>query len=304
MIYTVTLNPALDYVMHIFHLTPGGTNRAQREELQIGGKGINVSLILRQLGIESVALGFLAGDTGELLLRRLTDTRVKSDFVFLPDGMTRINVKLKGTAETELNGQGPPIPPEALQCFFHKLDQLREDDTLILAGSIPPSLPPDTYEQALSRLAGKKVRCAVDAAGELLARVLPFRPFLIKPNHHELEELIGETLNPKDNLALIRAAQSLQHKGARNVLISLAQYGSLLVSEEGKAYPQPAAAGTLQNSVGAGDSMVAGFLAGYDSGSYEEALLLATAAGGATAFSPRLATKDEIQAVYRQLKKG
>lgn len=301
MIYTVTFNPALDYLMRIESFLPGKTNRAEKEELQVGGKGINVSLVLRQLGVESVALGFLAGYTGALLRQWLEDSGVRADFVTLPAGMTRINVKLKNGVETEINGRGPDIHNAALDALFGKLDALREGDTLVLAGSIPASLPADVYERALSRLEGKGVRYVVDATGKLLENVLPFHPFLVKPNHHELGELVGKELDPGDAAALVSAAQALQKKGARNVLVSLAGDGALLVCEDGQVFTQAAARGTLQNSVGAGDSMVAGFLAGYARGGYAEALRLGTAAGGATAFSPRLATKKEIDAVYQQI---
>lgn len=301
MIYTVTFNPALDYLMRIQSFVPGKTNRADAEELQVGGKGINVSLVLRQLGVESVALGFLAGYTGELLRQWVETLGVRTSFVTLPAGMTRINVKLKNGVETEINGRGPDIPPAALEALFAKLDGLTEGDTLVLAGSIPATLPPDVYERALARLEGRGVRYVVDATGPLLENVLPFRPFLIKPNHHELGELAGKELDPGDTAALVSAAQALQKKGARNVLVSLAGDGALLVAEDGQVFAQAAARGTLRNSVGAGDSMVAGFLAGYERGGYAEALRLGTAAGGATAFSPRLATKEEIETVYRQI---
>ncbi len=304
MICTVTFNPALDYVMRLSELTPGRTNRAQWEELQVGGKGLNVSLVLRTLGVETTALGFLAGDTGDLLRRRLEATGVRTDFVDLPGGMTRINVKVKSGQETELNGRGPDIPSEAMEALLAKLEALGAGDTLVLSGSIPPSLPQDTYRRVLSRLAGRAVRCVVDAEGGLLADTLPYRPFLIKPNHHELAQLTGCDLDPGDLDALAHAAGALQAQGARNVLVSLAEHGALLVTEEGRLHTQAAPTGTVRNSVGAGDSMVAGFLAGYDRGGFAEGLRLGTAAGSATAFSPRLATADEIQAVYRQLQKG
>lgn len=306
MIYTVTFNPALDYVLRVGSFLPGQTNRAEEEELQVGGKGVNVSLILRQLGVESVALGFLAGYTGSILRQWLEDSGVRADFVTLPAGMTRINVKLKSGVETEINGRGPDIHAAALDALFHKLDALRPGDTLVLAGSIPASLPPDIYERVLARLEGREIRFVVDATGKLLENVLPFHPFLIKPNHHELGELVGKTLDPHDPQALVEAAQTLQKKGAGNVLVSLAGDGAVLITQEGRLLTQAAAQGTLKNSVGSGDSMVAGFLAGYDRGGYEEALRLGTAAGGATAFSPRLATREEIDNVYQQIvaKKG
>lgn len=301
MIYTVTFNPALDYVIRVPHFVPGETNRAEGEELVVGGKGINVSFILGQLGVENAALGFLAGDTGELLRARVEAAGVRADFITLPAGMTRINVKLKSGAETELNGRGPDIPPQSLEALLAKLDALGEGDTLVLAGSIPATLPPDIYERILSRLRGRGVRFVVDATGELLERVLPFHPFLIKPNHIELGELTGRALSPADHTELASAAKALQAKGARNVLVSLAGAGALLVSEEGEVFFREAARGRVENSAGAGDSMVAGFLAGYARGGCAEALRLGTAAGGATAFSVGLASREEIEAVYRRL---
>lgn len=300
MIYTVTFNPALDYVMRLPVLLPGETNRAEAEELQIGGKGINVSFILGQLGRESVALGFLAGDTGELLRRRVEDMGVKTDFIFLPAGHTRINVKVKGQAETELNGRGPDIPALSLEALFAKLDALKEGDTLVLSGSVPVSLSPHTYEDILKRLSGRGIRRVVDAAGDLLLNSLPCQPFLIKPNHRELGELTGRDLDPGDLPALTEAARELRQRGAENVLVSLGKHGALLAAADGEVYVQRTPAGTLKNSVGAGDSAVAGFLTAYDRG-YAEALRLAVAAGSATAFSLGLATKEEIHGAYRQL---
>ncbi len=301
MIYTVTFNPALDYIIRIPDFAPGETNRAEGEELVVGGKGINVSFILGQLGMENVALGFLAGDTGELLRSRVEAAGVRTDFVTLPAGITRINVKLKSGQETELNGRGPDIPQASLDALLFKLDALGEGDTLALAGSIPATLPPDIYERILSRLQGRGVRFVVDATGELLRRCLPFRPFLIKPNHIELGELTGQTLSPADHAALAGAAKTLQAQGARNVLVSLAGDGALLVAETGEVFYQKAAKGKVENSAGAGDSMVAGFLAGYAKGGYAEALRLGAAAGGATAFSVGLATRAQIEAVYQSL---
>jgi len=301
MICTVTFNPALDYVIRVPGFVPGRTSRSVGEELQVGGKGINVSFILGQLGMESTALGFLAGDTGELLRARVEAMGVKADFITLPAGFTRINVKLKSGEETELNGKGPDIPPEALEALCRKLDALGAGDTLVLSGSIPSSLPADVYERILSRLSGRDVRFVVDATGELLERVLPFHPFLIKPNHFELGELTGRELDPADHAALAQAAKVLQDKGARNVLVSLAGDGALLRSEDGQVLYRTAAKGKVLNSSGAGDSMVAGFLAGYERGGYAEALKWGTAAGGATAFSQGLAAKAEIEAVYQTL---
>lgn len=300
MIYTVTFNPALDYVMRLPSLLPGRTNRADGEELQVGGKGVNVSYILGQLGRESVALGFLAGDTGELLRRRVEEMGVKTDFVTLPTGQTRINVKVKGQEETELNGRGPDIPPQSVEELFTKLDALKAGNALVLSGSVPVSLSPHTYEDILKRMAEKTVRCVVDATGELLLRALPHRPFLVKPNHQELGELVGRELDPGDLPALTRAARELRERGAENVMVSLGAHGALLAAADGEIYTQRAPAGQLKNSVGAGDSTVAGFLTACDRG-YAEALRLAVAAGSATAFSWGLATGEEIRACYGQL---
>ncbi len=300
MIYTVTFNPALDYVMRMPDFLPGETNRAQEEELQVGGKGINVSYILGQLGQESVALGFLAGDVGELLRQRVEKMGVRTDFISLPAGQTRINVKVKGQVETELNGRGPDIPPQAVEELFAKLNTLKDGDTLVLSGSASISLSPRIYGDILKHVSCKAVHCVVDATGELLLCALPFHPFLIKPNHRELGELVGQELAADDIPALTQAAQELQRQGAENVMVSLGGHGALLAAVDGNVYTQKTPSGTLKNSVGAGDSTVAGFLTACERG-YSEALRLAVAAGSATAFSLGLATRKEIEACYGQL---
>lgn len=302
MIYTVTLNPALDYVMGLDALTPGVLHRARWEELQPGGKGLNVSILLSRLGVETTALGFLAGDTGELLRRRVESEGVRTDFVSLPAGMTRINVKLLGEREeTEVNGVGPAVPPEALESLLDKLGELTGADTLVLSGSVPPTLPRDIYGRMLDRVALRGVRCVVDTSGEALCRSLSRRPFLIKPNCGELSELTGEHLSPEDTPAILTSAKALQARGARNVLVSLGARGALLLTEEGDIFTQPSAVGEAQNSVGAGDSMVAGLLAGLEEGDWMTALRLGAAAGGATAFSRSLATGEEVRALCRTL---
>lgn len=300
MIYTVTFNPAIDYVLRMDRLEPGSINRASQELIQFGGKGINVSTVLGNLGTESVALGFLAGFTGRAIEAGLSAAGVRTDFIHLPEGFTRINVKIKAGEETELNGRGPAIPPEALEALFRKLDALTGGDILVLAGSIPASLPSDIYERILERLDGRGISAVVDAEGDLLANVLKYRPFLIKPNRLELGGMFGQTLETLDE---VRAcAAKLQERGARNVLVSMAGDGAILLDETGRFHQAPAARGTVRNSVGAGDSMVAGFLAGWlDSGQYESALRLGTAAGGATAFSDGLASRDAVEAVLRTL---
>lgn len=301
MIYTVTFNPAIDYVVRLDTPLQAGTiNRAGGEDCVLGGKGINVSGVLAQLGCPSVALGFVAGETGAWLERGLAAQGLQTDFVHLPAGMTRINVKIKAGQETELNGAGPEISAEALAAFYQKLDALQEGDILVLAGSIPASLPADTYEKILERLQGCGVRPVVDAAGQLLAKVLPYRPFLIKPNHHELAELVGHPLRGEEEIA--RGARELQRQGARNVLVSMAGDGALLLDETETVHRIGAPQGTVINSVGAGDSMLAGFLAGYlQTGSYAEALRLGTACGSATAFSLGLATRADIDRLLAAL---
>ena len=301
MIYTVTFNPAIDYVVRLnAPLQAGAVNRAAGEDCVLGGKGINASGVLAQLGCPSVALGFVAGETGAWLERGLAAQGLQTDFLHLPSGMTRINVKIKAEQETELNGAGPAIPPEAMAALYKKLEALQKGDILVLAGSIPASLPADTYERILARLQGHGVRTVVDASGPLLARVLPYGPFLIKPNHHELAELAGCPL-PDDD-AITRAARQLQSQGAHNVLVSMAGDGALLLDEAGTVHRIGVPQGKVINSVGAGDSMLAGFVAGYlQSGSYAQALRLGTACGSATAFSLGLATREEIERLLEQL---
>lgn len=299
MIYTVTFNPAVDYVVRTGVLTPGSVNRAQSEAIYFGGKGINVSAVLRKLGVPSCALGFVAGFTGEAIERGVQAMGVETDFIRLPAGFSRINVKIRSSEETELNGQGPEIGAEALAALYAKLDRLAPGDTLVLAGSIPGSLPADVYETILTRLSGKELRIAVDAAGELLLRILPFGPFVIKPNHHELGALFGRELRTDEEITA--CARELQARGARNVLVSMAGDGALLLDEAGGVHRCGVCRGTVRNSVGAGDSMLAGFLAGMMQGGYDDALRLGTAAGGATAFSEGLADKAQIDALLRQL---
>lgn len=299
MIYTVTFNPALDYVVRMDELALGQVNRTVSEDVQLGGKGINVSWVLRELGHENVALGFVAGFTGKAIEDGLAAKGVATDFIHLPAGLTRINVKLKAGEETEINGKGPDISAEALEELYHKLDALSEGDVLVLAGSIPASMPSDVYESILARLEGKKVLCAVDATRDLLVNVLKYRPFVIKPNNHELGEIFGRTLTTDEEIR--ECAAKLQEQGARNVLVSMAGDGAMLLDENGVCHRLAAHKGKVKNSVGAGDSMVAGFLAGYlDSGDYEQALRVGSAAGSATAFSDVLATRPEIETLLNK----
>ena len=293
MIYTVTFNPAIDYVMNVPGLVPGEVNRSKEEYVFFGGKGINVSLVLRELGRDSTALGFIAGFTGDAIRRGVEDAGVKSDFIRLENGLSRINVKIKASTETDLNGKGPDISEKDLQSLFEKLDTLKDGDILVLAGSIPPDLPENIYETILARLSDKNITFVVDATGDLLKNVLVYKPFLIKPNHHELGEIFGKTLKNTDEIA--HYAKEMQKMGARNVLVSMAANGALLVDETGRVHIIGTAKGKAVNSVGAGDSMVAGFLAGYfGKNDYSYALALGSAAGSATAFSEGLANKELI----------
>ncbi len=295
MIYTVTFNPAIDYIMHPGNMTAGGVNRSDREEYYIGGKGINVSRVLSELGVNSKALGFVAGFTGKAIEDGVREKGIDADFVRLSDGFSRINVKIKSAEETELNGQGPDIPKSAVDALFSKLDSLTDGDTIVLAGSVPNTLPPDIYEKILARLSDKKIRAVVDATKSLLLNVLPYKPFLIKPNNFELGEMFGVTIDSNEEIE--HYARKLKDMGAANVLVSMAGDGAMLIDEDGGRHFCAAHSGRVKNSVGAGDSMLAGFLAGLEGGDYDYALRLGTAAGGATAFSDDLATKDEIMAL-------
>lgn len=297
MIYTLTCNPAIDYVVQLSSpLTPGAINRTHSEVFQFGGKGINVSNVLRTLGQPTTALGFIAGFTGLGLEEALQRAGLSTDFIRLPQGSTRINMKIKGSQETEINGSGPVITEDALCRLFAQLDSLQSGDVLVLSGSVPGSLPGDFYGRILARLEGKNVTAVVDAAGTLLTGALAYRPFLIKPNRQELEALFGVSLFCDE--AILENAARLQQMGARNVLVSLAGDGALLLDETGNAHRLPCPKGTVVNSVGAGDSMVAGFLAGWlQTQDYDYALRLGIAAGSATAFSLGLAEKAAIDAL-------
>ena len=298
MVYTVTFNPAVDYIVHTDELRVGMTNRSEREEIYFGGKGINVSLVLRELGIKSKALGFVAGFTGAAIEKALLESGVDADFVHLDSGFSRINVKIKSSAETELNGSGPDIPEKALAELFEKLDEIKDGDAIVLAGSIPADLPEDIYERILERLHGKKIRAVVDATKDLLLNVLKYEPFLVKPNKQELEEMFGVKLQSVDDIIIY--AKKLREMGAKNVLVSMAGEGAVLLDENGETHVCGVCRGIVKNSVGAGDSMVAGFIAGCEK-SYDYALKLGTASGGATAFSDGLARKDKIYELIKQL---
>ena len=300
MIFTVTFNPAIDYVIRTPDITPGCVNRTFSEDIYFGGKGINVSAVLAELDVPSKALGFTAGLTGEAIEKGVRGMGVDADFIRLSSGNSRINVKIRASQQTEINGQGPDIDDASLEKLFSRLDGLSDGDTLVLAGSVPKSLPADIYERILGRLSDRNLITAVDAAGDLLLNVLKYRPFIIKPNIHELMEIFGTAIGCTEDIA--SCAAELQSMGARNVLVSMADDGAALLDENGKLHLCRACKGTAVNSVGAGDSMLAGFLAGCGQGDLDYALMLGTACGGATAFSEGLAKKEMIYRLLGQLK--
>ena len=301
MIYTVTFNPAIDYIVRLDSFKAGATNRVTYEKVLGGGKGINVSIVLSNLGIKSTALGFLAGFTGDEIRRQLEGFGVAHAFISLEQGFSRIDVKIKAGEETEVNGQGPDIPKDKRDLLFQKLEQLKENDTLVLAGSIPKTLPDDIYERIMARLEKNKLRIVVDAEKRLLLNVLKYHPFLIKPNQHELGDMFSVVLKTDDEV--IAHAKKLQEKGARNVLISMGGDGAIFVGEDGATYKSKVPKGTLVNSVGAGDSMVAGFLTGFEEsgGDFRRAFLMGVASGSASAFSEALATREEVEALLEKL---
>ena len=290
MVYTVTFNPAIDYVVHTKEMQVGQVNRSESEEIYFGGKGINVSFVLHELGIPSKALGFVAGFTGAALENGVQASGIETDFVHLKNGFSRINVKIKSEEETDLNGQGPVIDEAALQELFEKLKQLKDGDTLVLAGSIPNTLPADIYERILESLSDRAIRTVVDATKDLLLNVLKYKPFLVKPNNYELGEMFGVTLHTTEEIATYAA--KLKEMGAQNVLVSMAGDGALLLDEHGKTHVCGVCKGTVKNSVGAGGSI---------DGDYAYALKLGTATGGATAFSDGLAKREEIDRLLQQL---
>ena len=300
MIYTVTFNPAIDYVVHTDNISMGGINKYSDEKIYFGGKGINVSLVLMELGFNSKALGFIAGFTGDAIEKGIQEKGIDTDFVRLEKGFSRINFKIKSDAETELNGKGPEIKDSDVECLYEKLDAMENGDVIVLAGSIPASLPDDIYEKILERSSGKNIKSVVDATGKLLLNVLPFKPYLIKPNNFELAEMFNAEIKCNDDI--IKYARELKSMGAQNVLVSMAEKGAILVDENNEVHIYPVCNGEVKNSVGAGDSMLAGFLAGMlTENDYNYALKLGTASGGATAFSDGLATREEIELCLKQL---
>lgn len=302
LIYTVTFNPSLDYIVGVKDFKPGATNRTSYEQMLAGGKGINVSYVLKNLGFESTAIGFLAGFVGEELKRRIVADGINADFLTLEDGISRINVKLKDIDGTEINGMGPDIAPDKVKELRAKINALKAGDILVLAGSIPQSMPDTIYMDIMADLQGRGVNIVVDATRDLLMNVLSYKPFLIKPNNHELGEIFGVVLRKREEV--IPYARKLQEKGARNVLVSMAGEGAVLIDENGREYMSEAPEGKVVNAVGAGDSMVAGFIAGYlEKKDYEYAFHKGLAAGSASAFSEQLATDEEVEALLEKLER-
>lgn len=300
MIYTVTFNPSIDYIVDVDHFKTGQVNRTRGEHILPGGKGINVSIVLKNMGHESMALGFMAGFTGRKVEKLLADSRVQSDFIDVAEGMSRINVKLRSDEETEINGQGPAIRESDIAKLYDKLGRLQEGDFLVLAGAIPDAMPDSSYEDIMSYLQGRGVHIVVDATRDLLVNVLKYHPFLIKPNNHELGEIFGVTLETREEI--IAHAGKLQEMGAKNVMISMAGDGGLLLTEDGQVFHSLPPKGKVVNSVGAGDSMVAGFLTGYiETGSYEDAFYMGLCTGSASAFSEELAKREEVKALLESL---
>lgn len=300
MIYTVTFNPSLDYIVDVQDFRTGMTNRTTAEQMFAGGKGINVSIVLKNLGLDSTALGFIAGFTGEEIRRRVEKLGICAEFILVEHGTSRINVKLKSIDGTEINGMGPEIGSDKLEQLFAKLDTLEEGDVLVLAGSIPASMPDSIYRDIMERLANRGIIFVVDATKDLLLNVLKYRPFLIKPNNHELGEIFGVKISARKEV--VPYAKKLQEMGARNVLVSMAGEGAVLITESGETFACPAPKGKLVNGVGAGDSMVAGFLAGYmERHDYEYAFKMGVSSGSASAFSEKLASREEVEAVYRTI---
>ena len=301
MIYTVTFNPSLDYIVSVDNFKAGEVNRTTDEIIFPGGKGINVSIVLKNLGFDNTALGFMAGFTGDEISRLLEEKGVKTDFIHVKKGLSRINVKMRSNEESEINGRGPEIMQEDIDKLYKQLDKLQEGDTLVLAGSIPSVMPESMYMDIMRHLQDKKIDIAVDATRDLLVNVLPYKPFVTKPNNHELGEIFNVKIETKDDV--VKYAKKLQEKGARNVLVSMAGDGAVLVTEDGQEFRAEAPKGDLKNSVGAGDSMVAGFVAGYlTKKDYFEAFKMGVCTGSASAFSEELATKAEVEALYEKNK--
>ena len=301
MIYTVTFNPSIDYIVSMEEFSLGKTNRTTDEKMYPGGKGINVSTVLTNFGIANIALGFIAGFTGDEIHRLSREHGILCDFIKLPSGNNRINIKLKDFEGTEINGSGPAIPDKELETLLSQIDRLKDGDYLVLAGSIPTTLPSNIYQIILDNLKEKDIKIVVDATKDLLMNTLSYSPFLIKPNKSELEEALDITINSKDDA--IRYARYLQRFGARNVIVSLSGDGAIFVSEEGESFSSDVPPGKLVNAVGAGDSMIAGFLAGWENTKdYGHAFHMAVATGSASAFSEEFATKDAVEKLLKHFK--
>ncbi|WP_293972923.1 1-phosphofructokinase [uncultured Ruminococcus sp.] len=293
MIYTVTLNPSIDYVVRLESLVTGITNRTTSEEYYFGGKGINVSCVLAELDLESIAFGFVAGFTGDAIEKGIRNDKIITDFIKLEKGISRINIKIKADDETEINCQGPHIDESELERLLNKVDRINDGDTLVIAGNVPNTMPDDVYERILERIKGKKVRIVVDATKKLLLNSLKYKPFLIKPNRQELSEIFETEISTETDIE--KYAKELQKMGAQNVLISLGGDGAMLIDEFGEKHKQGVLKEKVVNTVGSGDSMVAGFIAGYEKEhSYPYALKLGSVCGNATAFLSGLATKEKI----------
>lgn len=300
MIYTITLNPALDYIMEIEEFENGKINRAKSDKIFPGGKGINVSIVLNNLGLKSTTLGFIGGFTGEELKRQMEEQGIQTDFIKLKRGKTRINVKINSKKETELNSRGPEISKEEAQKLLEKVDNIQTEDIVVIAGNIPDGIDKNIYETICAKLQEKKVTFIVDTTGEKLINILKYKPFLIKPNRKELEETFKTKI--KTNREIIEHAKKLQMMGAQNVLISLGRNGAILVTKHNKVFISNAPKGKKVNTVGSGDSMVAGFISGYKKNKdYEEALKMSIATGSASAFSEGLATKDKVDILLKKI---
>ena len=297
MVYTVTFNPSLDYIVTVDDFKLGLTNRTTSELMLPGGKGINVSIVLSNLGIDNSAIYYSAGFVGEEITRRVQESGINAEEIKLSEGCSRINLKLKSIDGTEINGMGPDISEEAIQKLYEKLDKIQEGDTLVLAGSIPSTMPETIYSDIMDRLQGRGIRIVVDATKDLLMNVLKYKPFLIKPNNHELGEIFGVTLETRESV--VPYAKKLLEMGAENVIVSMAGKGAVFVASDGQVYMREAPKGKLVNGVGAGDSMVAGFIAGYlKEGELLHAFKMGLSTGSASAFSEYLATEEEVMKVY------
>lgn len=300
MIYTVTLNPSLDYFVTVQDFALGKTNRTASEQIIPGGKGLNVSMVLKNLGVDSTALGFVAGFVGREIVRSMDAMDIDSKWIMLEEGNSRINVKIKNIEGTEINGKGPEVPEEKLEQMMDIVKVMKAGDYLVLAGSIPSSMPDSIYKDMMASVVDKGVEVIVDATGELLMQVLAYKPFLIKPNNHELGALFGVTI--EERAEVLPYARKLQKVGARNVLVSMAGKGAVLLAEDGQVFEMDAPRGTLVNAVGAGDSMVAGFLTGWlESKDYKKAFEMGVCAGSASAFSEEFATREEVEVLLSKL---